>query len=152
MVSFRGASETSEPGRTSLLNSSRHSGFDARPGTTVPSITHPQSDAAVDGVADRLRSERAVDKQIGDPAIGDAESYSAAIFEPVLVSDRRHHRAVAGHGGDDTGTVGKRLHESTVDIALDGCAEQMRPLPAEFDQIGGVGAGRDRGAERVERD
>src|SRR5271170_7113076 len=73
---------------------------------------HPQSDAAVDSVADRLRSQRAVDKEIDDPAIDNAESQPAAIFEPVLVSDRRHYRAVAGHGGDDAGMVGKRLHEA----------------------------------------
>jgi hypothetical protein len=39
---------------------------------------HPQSDAAVDGVADRLWSQRAVDKEIDDPAIDNAESEPAA--------------------------------------------------------------------------
>src|SRR5580693_4898017 len=114
-------------------------------------IIDPQSDAAVDGVADRLRAQRAVDEEVGDPALGDAEAEPAAIFEPGLIADGRHHEAVAGDGGDDTGMVRKRLHQGAVDVALDARAEQMRPLSAELDQIGAVGAGRDRGAERIER-
>jgi len=34
----------------------------------------PQSDAAVNGIADRLRAGRAVDKEVRDPAFGDAEA------------------------------------------------------------------------------
>src|SRR5271163_1773265 len=70
-------------------------------------IVDPKSDAAVDGVADRLRAQGAVDEEVGDPAPGDAESEPAAIFEPALVADRRHHGAVAGDGGDDAGMRGK---------------------------------------------
>src|ERR1700692_608701 len=94
-------------------------------------VVDPQSDAAVDGVADRLRAQRAVDEEVGDPALGDAEAEAAAIFEPALVAHGRHHGAVAGDGGDDAGMSGKGLHIAAVDVALDAGAEQMRPLPAE---------------------
>src|SRR5260370_34660997 len=94
------------------------------------SVIHPQSDAAVDGVADRLWSQSPVDEEIGDPAFGNAEAEAAAIFEPALVSDRRHHRAVAGHGGDDAGVRRKGLHVPAIDVDFDSVAEQMRPLAA----------------------
>src|ERR1700692_3744367 len=97
-------------------------------------VVDPQSDAAVDGVADRLRAKRAVDEEVGDPALGNAEAEPAAIFEPVLIADGRHHEAVAGHGGDDAGMRRERLHKGAVDVALDARAEQMRPLSAELDQ------------------
>src|SRR6266487_1996614 len=107
----------------------------------------------MDGVADRLRPRGAVDEEVGDPALGDAEAEPAAIFKPALVSHRRRHSgAVAGYGGDDAGICRKRLHESAVDVALDAVAEQMRPLSADLDQIGLIGAGCDRGVERIERD
>src|SRR5271165_7288279 len=77
-------------------------------------VIDPQTDPTMDRVADRLRAQRAVDEQVGDPALGDAESEPAAIFEPALVSHRRHHEAVAGHGRDDAGMVRKGLHEPTV--------------------------------------
>jgi len=35
------------------------------------SVIDAQSDAAVDGVADRLRARGSVDEQVGDPALGD---------------------------------------------------------------------------------
>src|ERR1700737_3339269 len=114
-------------------------------------IVHAQSDAAVDGIADRLRSQRAVDEQVGDPALGNAEAEAAAIFEPALVSDRRPHDAVAGHGGDDAGMRRKRLHVPAIDVAFDAAAEQMRSLSAELDEAGAIGAGCDRGVERIER-
>src|SRR3981081_2528854 len=103
-------------------------------------VVHAQSDAAVDRVADRLRARGAVDEEVGDPALGNAETAAAAIFEPTLVSDRRHHSAVAGHGGDDAGMRRKGLHESAVDVALDAVPEQMRPLSADFDEAGSIGA------------
>ena len=84
----------------------------------------------------------AVDEKVGDPALADAEAEPAAIFEPALVANRRHDDAVAGHGGDDAGMIGKGLHEAAIDIGFDTIAEQMRPLPADLDQIGAVGAGR----------
>src|SRR5229473_6887016 len=105
----------------------------------------------MDGIADRLRARGAVDEEVGDPALGDAEAEPAAIFEPALVSERRRHGAVARHGGYDARMVRERLHESAIDVALDAFAEQMRPLSADLDEIGLVGAGRDRGVERVER-
>src|ERR1700712_2196365 len=83
------------------------------------SIVRAQADAAVDGVADRLRSRGAVDEKIGNPALGNAEAETAAIFEPALVPDRRHHGADAGHGGNDAGAGCKRLHVSAIDVALD---------------------------------
>jgi hypothetical protein len=43
----------------------------------------------MEGVADRLRADGAVDEEIGDPAFGDAEAEAAAIFEPALVSTTR---------------------------------------------------------------
>jgi hypothetical protein len=55
----------------------------------------PQSDAAVNGVVDRLRAQRAVDKDVGEPAFGDTEAEPAAIFDPVLVADGRRNDAVA---------------------------------------------------------
>jgi hypothetical protein len=48
-----------------------------------------QPDATVDGVADRLRSQRSVDEEAGGRALGDAEAEAAAIFEPALVSTTR---------------------------------------------------------------
>ena len=82
-------------------------------------VIRTQPDAAVDGVADRLRPQGAVDEEVGDPALGDAEAEAAAIFEPALVSDRRHHEAVAGDGGDNAGMVRERLHEAAIDVAFD---------------------------------
>jgi len=43
----------------------------------------------------------------------------------------------------------KRLHEAAIDVALDAVADEMRRLPAEFDQIGPVGAGWN-GGDRVD--
>jgi hypothetical protein len=97
------------------------------------------------GLAVPLRNRSA------DPAPTEAEAEAAAIFEPVLVSDRRHHGAVAGHGRDGAGIRCKGLHEAAIDVGLDTVAEQMRPLSAELDQIGSAGAGGDRGVERIER-
>src|SRR5271168_2686537 len=114
------------------------------------SVIHPQAEAAVEGVADRLRPRGAVEEEVGDPALGDAEAEPAAIFEPVLVSDCRHHIAVAGHGRDDAGMRPKGLHEAAIDVGLDVAAEQMRPLSADLDQIGLVGAGGNRGIEWIE--
>src|SRR5277367_4319671 len=88
-------------------------------------VVHAQANAAVEGVADRLRPRRAVEKEVGDPAFGDAEAEPPAIFEPVLVSDRRHHVAVAGHSRDDAGMRRKGLHEAAIDVGLDVAAEQM---------------------------
>src|ERR1700730_281926 len=107
----------------------------------------------MDGVADRLRARGAVDEEVGDPALGDAKAEPAAIFEPALVSERRrHHGAVAGHGGYDARMVRERLHETAIDVALDAAAEQMRPLSADLDEIGLVSAGCNGGVERIERD
>src|ERR1700722_18714340 len=113
-------------------------------------VVHAQSDAAVNGVADRLRAQCAIDEEIGDPAFGDAEAEAAAIFEPALVADCRHHSAIAGHGGDNTGMGRKRLREPAIDVALDAVAEQMGPLPAKLDQIGSIGPGWNGGSERIE--
>ena len=93
----------------------------------------------MDGVANRLRAEGSVGEEVGDPTLGNVKAESAAIFEPVLVADGRHHEAVAGDGGDDAGMRRKRLHEGAVDVALDTRAEQMRPLSAELDQAGAIG-------------
>src|SRR6266704_3109307 len=91
----------------------------------------------MDGVADRLRPRGAVDEEVGDPALGDAEAEPAAIFKPALVSHRRRlGGVVAGYGGDDAGICRERLHESAVDVALDAVAEQTRPLAADLDQSG----------------
>src|ERR1700722_11442314 len=105
----------------------------------------------MESVADRLRSRGSVEEQVGNPALGDAEADTAAIFEPALVAHRRHDGAVAGHGGDDAGASGKRLHEPAIDVGLDAAAEQMRPLPADLDEIGSISTGGDRGVERIER-
>src|SRR5882672_4103166 len=88
-----------------------------------------------------------------DPALGDPQAEPATIFEPSLVSYRRRHGAVAtGHGGDEAGMVREGLHESAIDVALDVVGEQMRPLSADLDEIGLVGAGGDSGVERIELD
>ena len=50
----------------------------------------------MDGVAGRLRTERAVDEEVGDPALGDAEAEPAAIFESALIAHGRRHEAVTG--------------------------------------------------------
>jgi hypothetical protein len=42
-------------------------------GYGLRSIVHAQSNAAMDGVADRLRAERPVEEEVGDPAIGNAD-------------------------------------------------------------------------------
>src|SRR5438034_11819865 len=103
--------------------------------TVLASVRNTQADAAVDGVADRLRAGGAVDEEVGDPTPGDAEAEPAAVFEPALVADRRHHGAVAGHGGDDARLRAERLHDAAIDIGLDTAAEQVRPLAADLDQI-----------------
>src|SRR5882757_4710158 len=128
--------------------------LDAPParGMTVHLVTDPQADAAVHGVADRLRPGGAVEEQVGDPALADAEADPAAIFEPALVADRRHDGSVAGHGGDDAGMGAKGLHPAAIDVGFDVRSEQMRPLAADLDQAGAIGAVGDRGVERIERD
>src|SRR5258708_19850741 len=103
----------------------------------------------MDGVADRIGPGGAVDEEVGDPALGNAEAEAAAIFEPALVSDCRHHGAVAGHGGDDAGAGREGLHESAVDVALDAVAEQMRPFSAAFDKPGSVRASSNPGLQRI---
>src|SRR4030088_1419728 len=113
-------------------------------------ITDPQSHDAVDGVADRLRAGGAVEEKVGDPAVGDPEAEPAAIFEPALVSDCRHHEAIAGDGGDDAGMRGKGSHDPAIDVGFDAGAEQMRPLPADLDQAVSIVTAGDRGIERVE--
>src|SRR5882757_2390559 len=113
-------------------------------------ITDPQPHAAVKRVTDRLRAGGAVEEEVGDPALGDAEAEPAAIFEPALVADCRHNRAVAGHAGDDAGSRSERLYPSAVDVGFDARAEQMRPLSANLDEVGAVGAIGDRGVERIE--
>src|SRR5882672_1244687 len=106
----------------------------------------------MDGSADRLRAGGAVDEEVGDPPLADAVAEAAAIFEPALVSDRRHHVALAGHGGDDAGLRSEGVHETVVDVGLDAAAEQMRPLPADLDQGGRVGARIESGVEWIERE
>src|SRR3954447_15414055 len=86
---------------------------------TVHLITDPQSHAAVKRITDRLRAGGAVEEEVGDPALGDAEAEAAAIFEPALVADGRHDGAVAGHGGDDAGMRAKGLHPAAVDVGFD---------------------------------
>src|SRR3954468_8007404 len=113
-------------------------------------ITDPQSHAAVKRVTDRLRAGGAVEEKISDPALGDAEAEPAAIFEPALVADRGHDGAVAGHAGDDAGSRSEGLHPSAIDVGFDARAEQMRPLSADLDEAGAIGAIRDRGVERIE--
>src|SRR6476659_7873528 len=115
-------------------------------------VTDPQSDAAMDGVPDRLRAGGAVDEEVGDPSLGDAVAEAAAILKPALVSDRRHHVALAGHGGDDARLRPEGVHEAAIDVGLDAAAEQMRPLPADLDQGGLIGACIERGVERIERE
>src|ERR1700679_1885222 len=107
-------------------------------------VAYPQPDAAMQRIADRLRARGAVEENVGDPAIGDTEADAGAILEPALVAECRHHGAVAGHGGDDAGMTGKRLHEAAIDVGLDAAAEQMRPLSADLDHIGLIGTGGDR--------
>src|ERR1700689_1153496 len=87
-------------------------------------VADPQPDAAMKSVADRLGSRGAVEKYVGDPAIGDTEADAGAILEPALVAECRHHGAVAGHGGDDAGVAGERLHEAAIDVGFDAAAEQ----------------------------
>src|SRR4051794_4691919 len=116
----------------------------------LASVIDPQSDAAVDGVADRLRPERAVDEEIRGPALGQAEAEPAAIFEPALVAHGWNHGAVAGDGGEDSGMRCEGLHPAAVDVAFDLRADEMRPLAADLDEAGAIGPGRDRGVERIE--
>jgi hypothetical protein len=52
--------------------------------------------------------------------------------------------AVASHGRYDSRARRKRLHKAAIDVALDAVAEQMRPLAADLDEVGLVGAGGDR--------
>ena len=59
----------------------------------------------MDGVADRLRTQRAVDEEVGHPSLRNAEAEPAAIFEPALVADGRRNQAVAGDGRDDPQSV-----------------------------------------------
>src|SRR5712671_7288684 len=106
----------------------------------------------MDGVADRLRAGGAVDEKVGNPPLADAVAEPAAIFEPALVSGRRHHVALAGHRGDDARLRPEGVYEAAIDVGLDAAAEQMRPLPADLDQGGLVGAGIERGVERIERE
>src|SRR3954453_10953341 len=101
-------------------------------------ITDAQSNAAMQRVADRLRAGGTVEEEIGDPALGEPEAEPAAIFEPALVADGRHHGAVAGDGGDDAGARAKGLHPAAVDVGFDATAEQMRPLSADLDETGTV--------------
>src|SRR4051794_38983858 len=82
-------------------------------------IANPQTYAAVKRVPDRLRTGGAVEEEIGNPALGDAEAEPAAIFEPALITDRGHDRAVAGHAGDDAGSRSEGLHPSAVDVGFD---------------------------------
>src|SRR6185295_14205949 len=103
-------------------------------------ITDPQPHTAVKRVADRLRAGGAVEEEVGDPALGDAEAEPAAIFEPTLIADCRHDGAVAGHTGDDAGSRSEGLHPSAVDVGFDARAEQMCPLSAHLDEGGAVGA------------
>src|SRR5262245_38287157 len=115
-------------------------------------VVDPQSHAAVRGVADRLRAQRAVDEDIGHPALADAEAEPAAIFEPALVADGRRHHALAGDGGDDAGLRAEGLDIAAVDIALDAVGDHVRPLPADLGERGLVRAGFDLGVERIEGD
>src|SRR5882757_9473683 len=82
-------------------------------------ITDPQSHAAVKRVTDRLRTGGAVEEEVGDPALGDAEAEPAAILEPALVADRGHDRAIAGDACDDAGSRPEGLHPSAVDVGFD---------------------------------
>jgi hypothetical protein len=59
----------------------------------------------VDGIADRLRADRAVDEEVGDPALAEAETEPAAQFDPALIADGRRDQSVAGDGGDDAGMI-----------------------------------------------
>src|SRR5262249_2028487 len=118
--------------------------FFGKPVPTFPDhalVIDAQSYAAVNGIANGLWTQRAVDKEVGDPALGDGEAEPAAIFEPALVADGRRDDAVAGDGCDDARMVREGLHKGAVDIAFDAGAEQMRPLTADLDQAGSVGAG-----------
>ena len=49
-------------------------------------VIHPQSDAAVDG-ADRPRAGGAVEEEVGDQALGNADAEAAAIFEPAVTRE-----------------------------------------------------------------
>src|SRR5215475_5624520 len=115
-------------------------------------VVDPQPDAAVRGVADRLRAQRAVDEDVGHPALADAEAQTAAIFEPALVADGRRHHALAGDGGDDAGLRAEGLDVAAVDIAFDAVGEQVGPLPADLGERGPVGAAVEGGVERIEDD
>jgi hypothetical protein len=47
---------------------------------------------AVNGVADRLRAQRAVDEEVGDPALAEAKTKPATQLDPALTADgRRDH-------------------------------------------------------------
>jgi hypothetical protein len=66
-------------------------------------IIRPQADAAVDGIADWLRAERAIEEQVGGPALGDAEADPTAISgrlkqlgELSEESDQLLHRGIGG--------------------------------------------------------
>src|SRR5215471_13526695 len=110
------------------------------------SIVDPKPNPAVDRVADRLRTHGAVDEEVGDPTLADAEAEPAAIFEPALIADRRRHHALAG-GGGDAGLCAEGMDIAAVDVALDAVGDQVRPLPADFGQRGLVGAGVEGGVE-----
>src|SRR5204863_875641 len=114
-------------------------------------VIDPQAHAAVDGIADRLWPQRAVDEDVGHPALADAEAEPAAIFEPALIADGRRHHALTGHGGDDAGLRAEGVDVAAVDIALDAVGDHVRPLPADLGKRGFVGAGVEGGIERIER-
>ena len=103
----------------------------------------------MDCIADRLRAQRSVDEEVDSPAACDAEAEAAAILEPILVSDRWHHKTVASNSRDDAGMVRKGLYEPAIDVAFDTAAEQVRPLTTDLDEVSAVGTRRDGGVEWI---
>ena len=72
-----------------------------------PLVIDAQLDAAVDGVTNGLRTEGAVEEEVGDPALGDPVSEAATIFEPALVAQGWYHGPVANDGSDYAGVAGE---------------------------------------------
>src|SRR4051812_25085256 len=105
----------------------------------------------MDGVADRLRTQRAIHEEVGDPALRDTETEPAAIFEPTLVANGRRNGAVPCDRCNDTRVVRKGLYEATIDVALQARRQQMRPLAADLDKVGAVCAAAYGGVKRIER-
>jgi hypothetical protein len=81
----------------------------ANPPRNPGPVIHPQSDATVKGVADRLQAQSAVDEEVPDPALGNAVAEAAA-----------PHDFIAQHAVADIDPAGRRSHDADDYILDDG--------------------------------